>query len=239
MRFAFGNALGAKGRYQRGADLAAISAAQVMRDLYPRLFEPPFIEPDVPNPRHLEEAEYRELAVAAAGRGAERNGVHLRASDVSVGGAGFAPTRVTVRVRGEARVRLSGAPGARAGSGRDVVRSVPIRAHATAELMPDAGGAGLPHHASGSGYSGPLAYRQGKPMRPDVALAFDRLAAAAREEAGPSSASRVAFAPTPSRRSCSPRSPPLFCLGRSHAAPADVVTRRPEVATALSGRPSP
>jgi soluble lytic murein transglycosylase-like protein len=29
-------------------------------------------------------------------------------------------------------------------------------------------------------YAGPLAVRQGKPMRPDVALAFDRLAAAAR-----------------------------------------------------------
>jgi LAS superfamily LD-carboxypeptidase LdcB len=54
---------------------------------------------------------------------------------------------------------------------------------ATAELLPDAG-AGLPGHASGGGYSGPLAYRQGEPMRPDVALAFDRLAAAAREEAG-------------------------------------------------------
>ena len=42
--FAFGNALGAKGRHQRAADLAAVSAAQVMRYLYPRLFEPPFIE---------------------------------------------------------------------------------------------------------------------------------------------------------------------------------------------------
>ena len=52
--FAFGNALGAKGRYQRAADLAAVSAAQVMRDLYPRLFEPPFLEPDAPNPRHLD-----------------------------------------------------------------------------------------------------------------------------------------------------------------------------------------
>ena len=41
--FAFGNALGAKGRHQRAADLAASSAAQVMRDLYPRLFEPPFL----------------------------------------------------------------------------------------------------------------------------------------------------------------------------------------------------
>ena len=55
--FAFGNALGAKGRYQRAADLAAISAAQVMRDLYPRLFEPPFLEPGVPNPRHLDEGD--------------------------------------------------------------------------------------------------------------------------------------------------------------------------------------
>ena len=35
--FAFGNALGAKGRHQQAADLAAIRAAQVMRDLYPPL----------------------------------------------------------------------------------------------------------------------------------------------------------------------------------------------------------
>ena len=34
--------------------------------------------------------------------------------------------------------------------------------------------------AEGGGYAGPLAYRQGEPMRPDVAIAFDRLAAAAR-----------------------------------------------------------
>jgi hypothetical protein len=33
--------------------------------------------------------------------------------------------------------------------------------------------------ASGGGYSGPLAYRQGEGMRPDVALAFDRMAKAA------------------------------------------------------------
>ena len=34
--------------------------------------------------------------------------------------------------------------------------------------------------ASGGGYSGPLVYRTGKGMRPDVAAAFDRMAAAAR-----------------------------------------------------------
>jgi Transglycosylase SLT domain/D-alanyl-D-alanine carboxypeptidase/Putative Flp pilus-assembly TadE/G-like len=173
--FALGQALGARAKHQRAADLAAISAAQVMRDLYPRLFEPPFIESGVPNPRRLEEAEFRELAVAAAVRGAERNGVRRGATEVSFGGTGFAPTRVTVRVRGEARVR--------AGRGRHAGGRVPIRARATAELVPGAGGA-LPGTASGGGYHGPLAYRQGKPMRPDVALAFDRLAAAARAEAG-------------------------------------------------------
>ena len=42
----------------------------------------------------------------------------------------------------------------------------------------------MPAAASGGGYDGPLAYRQGKPMRPDVAAAFDRMADAARGEAG-------------------------------------------------------
>src|SRR5215211_144620 len=163
--FAFGNALGAKGRHQRAADLAAISAAQEMRDLYPRLFEPPVVEPGAPNPRRLEEAVYRELAIVAAVRGAKRNGVRLRASDVSFAGTGFAPTRVAVKVRGEARVRF--------GSGRRAVGRVPIRARATAELLPGTGAGGFPGHASGGGYEGPLAYRQGKPMRPDVVLAFD------------------------------------------------------------------
>jgi hypothetical protein len=114
--FAFGNASGSKGRHQRGADLAAISAAQVMRELYPRLFEPPFIEPDVPNPRHLEVGEYRAAAVAAAIRGGRRNGVAVRAEDVSFPRYSFAPTRVTVRVRGEAWVSLAVKKGLAAGA---------------------------------------------------------------------------------------------------------------------------
>ena len=59
-----------------------------------------------------------------------------------------------------------------------------MRARATAEIAVDASGLGMPGQASGGGYDGPLAYRQGKPMRPDVAVAFDRMAAAARAEAG-------------------------------------------------------
>jgi hypothetical protein len=170
--FTFGNALGAKGRHQRAADLAAISAAQEMRELYPRLFEPPFLGAGVPNPRHLEEGEYRARAVAAAVRGGRRNGVAIRPRDVSFPGASFAATRVRVLVRERVRVGPAGR--------RD---SMPVEARATAELAPDSG-AGYPSQATGGGYAGPLAYRQGKPMRPDVALAFDRMAAAVRREAG-------------------------------------------------------
>jgi Transglycosylase SLT domain/D-alanyl-D-alanine carboxypeptidase/Putative Flp pilus-assembly TadE/G-like len=176
--FTFGNALGARGKHQRAADLAAISAAQAMRDLYPRLFEPPFLGPGVPNPRHLDEGEYRAAAVAAAIRGGRRNGVAVRAQDVSFGGSTFGATRVTVRVRGEADVAI----GRRGPAGRARHVRIPVRARATAELSPAAGGA-FPGQAGGGGYDGPLAYRQGKPMRPDVALAFDRMAAAARGEA--------------------------------------------------------
>jgi len=63
----------------------------------------------------------------------------------------FAPTRVTVTVREAAEVSLPD----------DRRHPVEVRAKATAELAVDA--VGLPGHASGGGYSGPLAYRQGKP----------------------------------------------------------------------------
>jgi hypothetical protein len=172
---AFGQALGAKGRHQRAADLAAISAAQVMRDNYARLFEPPLLPNGLPNPRHLSNAVYLALARAAARRGAVRNGLGTGGVAVRLPGVGFAPTRVTVQVRGEATVRVPG---------DDRPRAVEVGARATAELAPDIAGLGMPETATGGGYSGPLSYRQGKPMRPDVALAFDRMAVAARREAG-------------------------------------------------------
>lgn len=175
--FAFGQAYGAKSKHQRATDLAAVSAAQVMRRHYSRLFEPPFLRPGVPNPRHLSDAEYLALARAAALRGARRNGLAPGRVDVSFPEAGFAPTRVTVSVRGEAWIRLADRPRRR--------DRVELSVRATAELAPDADVPfGMPSHGSGGGYDGPLAYRQGQPMRPDVALAFDRMAAAARNEAG-------------------------------------------------------
>ena len=176
--FAFGSALGSKGRHQRAADLAAVSAGQVMRDLYPRLFEPPLLANGLPNPRHLPLPVYLALVRRAAVRGARRNGVEVRGADVSFPGGGFAPTRVGVRVRGVARVRVTQGSGGRR-------ERIPVEARAIAEIAPDLDvPLGMPAFGSGGGYDGPLAYRMGKPMRPDVAAAFDRMAAAAREEAG-------------------------------------------------------
>jgi hypothetical protein len=162
---AFGQAYGARGHAQRVADLAAIAGVQSMRQNYSRLFEPPS------NPQHLSRGAYLALARAAAVRGAARNGGSIAADDVRFpDSSSFAPTRVRVRVQDEARVRISsGGPGAR--------RHVPVNAEATAELSPGAAPAG--GLASGGGYKGPLVYRQGKPMRPDVAQAFDRMARAA------------------------------------------------------------
>lgn len=168
---ALGEAVGAKSREQRAADLAAVSAAAAMRRVYPRLFEPAFLPParpglpPLPNPRHLSRPRYLAIARDAAVRGGARNGARVHSGDVTFPGRSFAPTRVRVRMRGSHRVRGPGI-----GDGR-----IEVAAVAVAELAPEVAG----DLATGGGYSGPLSYRQGKPMRPDVAEAFDRMAAAA------------------------------------------------------------
>src|SRR3712207_4524560 len=102
---AFGQALGAKGRHQRAADLAAMSAARSMSEAYPRLFESLYLESGAPNPRHLSRGEYVALARRAGVRAAARNGVPIRTADVRLG-RDFAPTRVTVAARGAQSVRV-------------------------------------------------------------------------------------------------------------------------------------
>ncbi len=168
---ALGQALGGKSRHQRAADLAAVSAAHRMSDDYFRLFEPAVLPNGLPNPRHLTTVEYLLRARSAAVRAGARNGVRIGLTDVTFPGGGFAPTRVRVRARGEVGVRVEG--------GRRGERAVGVEASATAELAVLGTGDGMPEMASGGGYSGPLAYRGGKPMRPDVAIAYDRMAAAA------------------------------------------------------------
>jgi soluble lytic murein transglycosylase-like protein len=172
---ALGQALGARSGAQRAADLAAISGARAMRDAYPRLFEPALLRRGVPNPRHLSRDAYLALGRAAAVDGARRNGATLDPARVTFpDGSSFAPTRISVTLTVRAAVRVPAR-----------TKAAPIRvvARASAALAPIAGPDAYPN-ADGGGYTGPLAYRQGKGMRPDVAPAFDRMAAAARSEAG-------------------------------------------------------
>jgi hypothetical protein len=163
---ALGGAITGKGRAQRAADLAAVSAARAMRDDFERLFEPARLADGRPNPRHLGRDQYLERAERAALQGVARNeGNPARATVRFPDRGSFAPTRVRVRIAAE--VEESGA-----GAGLTTTAEAAL-------APPSAAGSEEPATASGGGYAGPLAYRQGKPMRPDVAAAFDRMAAAA------------------------------------------------------------
>jgi hypothetical protein len=161
---AIARGVGAAGERQRAADLAALAGARAMHDAFDRLFEPATVG-GRPNPRHLEVAAYLSLARTAAVRTARRNGF----ADARVGfpdGASMAPVRIRVTVRdpivaGEERL--------------------PVALTAEAELAPPATATVTASVGAGE-YGGPLQTRQGKPMRPDVALAFDRMEAAARAD---------------------------------------------------------
>ena len=159
-------ALTGKGRLQRAADLTAISAARSMRDDMPRLTAPPRLPDGSANPAHMDRATYLDRARAAALAAARANQVdpeRVRVSFPDV--AAFPPLRAKAVVVGELGMRVR----------------QPVAAYAVAEAAPAAGGGGgMPAMASGGGYSGPLVYRNGEGMRPDVAAAFDRMAVAAR-----------------------------------------------------------
>jgi len=161
---AIAGAVTGKGRAQRAADLAAISAARSMRDDLQRLLSPPTLSNGSPNPGHLEKAAYLARARAAALDAADANGVAVSGLRISFPDrASFAPVRVRTVVTGS--LRLS---------------PVEVEASAVAEAAAPAAGVGTaPAMASGGGYGGPLVYRNGEGMRPDVAAAFDRMAAAA------------------------------------------------------------
>jgi Transglycosylase SLT domain/D-alanyl-D-alanine carboxypeptidase len=161
---AIAGALTGKARAQRAADLSAVSAARSMRDDLPRLLSPATLPGGIPNPAHLSKRRYLARARAAARQAALTNGVrHLQITFPDR--VSFAPLR--------ARTVVSAEVGRGRGGSRTEVSAV-------AEAMaPPEAGAGAPAMASGGGYSGPLVYRQGEGMRPDVAVAFDRMSAAA------------------------------------------------------------
>ncbi len=163
-----GQGFGRLGAGQQAADLGALAGARAMHAAQPRLFEPATFD-GRDNPAHLDRSEFLELAREAAVSVARHNGAE-RVTVEFPDGDSFAPVRIRVLVRSSFAI----------GSG-ELRRSFRVSAQAEAELAPPVG-TGLADMASGGGYAGPLAYRQGKPMRPDVAMAFDRMYAAARAD---------------------------------------------------------
>jgi hypothetical protein len=174
---AIGGAATGRGRVQRAADLAALSAARSMRDDVPRLLAPAQLPDGAPNPRRLSRDEYLSRARLAAVDAAERNRVdpaRLRIAFPDV--AANPPLRARATIVGE--VDTAQLPG-----GDRPADHAPIRvvASAVAEASaPASSWTGMPEMAEGGGYSGPLVYRDGEGMRPDVAAAYDRMSAAAR-----------------------------------------------------------
>jgi Transglycosylase SLT domain/D-alanyl-D-alanine carboxypeptidase len=154
----YARAVGVRSDEQRAADLAALAGARALRDVYPRVFEI--------GPSHLSRAEYEAIGRRVAGETAARNGAPDAVIDYPHPDV-FAPVVIRVRVDGDAKLPAG--------------HVAHLSATAEAELMPDALSAGIGARGAGA-YQGPLAYRQGKPMRPDVARAFDRMEAAAQAD---------------------------------------------------------
>ena len=162
---AIAGAITGKGRVQRAADLAAISAARSLRDDLTRLLAPPRLANGLANPEHLGKAAYLARARAAAlaagrGNGVDPDRVHVAFPDAD----SFAPVQVEATVL----ARVEG-----------VAEGSRVEASAVAEAAAPLGAAGGIGMASGGEYSGPLIYRDGKGMRPDVAAAYDQMVVAA------------------------------------------------------------
>ncbi|HYJ21398.1 MAG TPA: transglycosylase SLT domain-containing protein [Solirubrobacterales bacterium] len=156
-----------KGRVQRAADLAAISAARSMRDDLPRLLAPATLPGGLSNPAHLDKLLYLARARLSAVEAGRANGVdptRLRLSFPD--SSSFAPVRAKAVVI--ARLEIG-------------AEHSEVEASAVAEAAAPMGAiGGASTMAAGGGYSGPLVFRTGEGMRPDVAAGFDRMAASAR-----------------------------------------------------------
>ena len=165
-----GGATTGASRVQRAADLAALSAARAIYEGLPEALDEGLSGPAT--------AVLERDAVGSARLAVQRNGIDPELARVTLG-PGNPPLRVKVEI--EARIDSDQLPRGDRIS-RQGLASIPVEASATAEAaMPPVWWTGMPAYASGGGYSGPLAYRNGEGMRPDVAAAFDRMSAAARK----------------------------------------------------------
>lgn len=152
--FLVGRAHLAKAQAQAAADTAALSAGRELADLLPTIAS----EGPVPH------RDWRDDLARAAAPSVRAGGTRLVEVRMSGGGA-WPPTAV------EVEVERPGPMGTR------------VRASARAALtvtapMPS----GATGWASGGGYTGPLVYRDGKPLCPATAAALDPMVAAARAD---------------------------------------------------------
>jgi hypothetical protein len=152
--FALGRVQLSASQAQTAADLAAVSAARELRD---RLGE---VARDDPSAG----AAWRARLADAARRAAAPAGARLEGLRFPEGA--WPPTAVEVTV-------------SVAGPGDQRVRALARAGLTIAASLGAGAGTGW---ASGGGYSGPLVYRDGKPICPAVAAAFDLMDAAARSE---------------------------------------------------------
>ncbi len=150
--FVLGRVQLAGAQAQSAADLAAVSAGREMRS---RLGE-------MAVAGEAAEGTWRERLTAAAREAAEPVGA--RVESLQLVGESWPPLAVEVVVS---------RPGPRDTTVRAVARAGIVLAAAP-------GDDGRTGWATGGGYSGPLVYRDGKPMCPAVAAAFDLMDAAAR-----------------------------------------------------------
>jgi len=163
-----GGAITGKARAQRTVDLAALSAVRSMKKDLPRLMAPATLPNGAPNPYHMPKAVYLARARLAAVGNATANGASPLAVTVRFpDGASWAPVRARVTVG----TVVEG------GDGGGPHRSTPVWAEARLSAPLSMGT--VPQIAGGGGYAGPLAERQGRGLRPDVAVAFDAMSAAA------------------------------------------------------------
>ncbi|WP_217913185.1 transglycosylase SLT domain-containing protein [Miltoncostaea marina] len=151
--FALGRAQLAAARAQTAADLAALSAARALRAELGRAAA------DGPGTA----AALRRRLWAAAADAATGSGARLER--LSLPGAAWPPVAVEVVV---------GAPGPAGTRARAVARAGLVVAGTL--------GDGRTGRAGGGGYAGPLVYRDGRPVCPAVAAAFDLMDAAARAD---------------------------------------------------------
>ena len=174
---AFGQALGGRSAAQRAADLSAMSAARSMQRDYPRLFLPPVLPNGAPNPRHMPLPVYLARARGAAATGARRNGARVRPRRRHV------PRRVVRAHAGRgADPRLGEGERGRGGLAAPAHRAGEGARRGRADARPRAMRSQGRRAAAAAATTARWPTGWASAMRPDVAAAFDRMAAAARRD---------------------------------------------------------